>query len=209
MRVSDFMTRDPIVVAHTTSVRDARRILDDNNIRHLPVMQENRIVGIVSDRDLRLAGPTPWLPHSAYAEEAEHHTVADLMCTDIVSQRPSISVAEAAKVMYTHRIGSVLLVEEERLQGIITSSDILRAFVDLFGAQRSSTRLAVRLANQAGELVKLARVISVDMKTNIAGAVLPQVGHASEGVMVVHVETEEPERIAAALEAAGFSLEPQ
>lgn len=133
MRIDKWMSRPPVGVKPLDSILRAREIMEARRINQLLVVVRNKIVGIITDRDLRDAFP------SVFAEAAEPMAVADparikveeVMTTNTVTLRPADSIQEAAKLMLRERFGSVPIVEDGKPVGILTRSDILRAFVSL------------------------------------------------------------------------------
>ena len=128
MLIRDRMSRKIISVSPRETVERAAALLRRHGVRHLPVVRAARLVGIVSDRDLRGRG-------------LSHQAVADVMAARPVSIAPDASVDEAARVMRAHRISSLPVVEGSRLVGILTTTDVLDAFVDLSGVAEATTRI--------------------------------------------------------------------
>lgn len=127
MLASERMTSKIIAVRPRDSVERARELMQRHDIRHLPVLHGRTIAGIVSDRDLRRGG----------------EVVADVMTAPALTISPDTSVDEAASVMQRKRFSALLVVEGKRLLGILTTADVLKAFVDLSGVAESTTRVIV------------------------------------------------------------------
>jgi acetoin utilization protein AcuB len=206
MLVRDRMTSDIQTVTPTTTVADALAITRSHAIRHLPVTEDGRLVGLVTDRDLRLAMPAPWeQSEAAQIKELSGRTVAELMTRDVISVGPDVLIEDAAKTFYEKRIGCLLVMEGEKLAGILTASDLLRAFVDIFTAHDNSSRLEVRMPNRPGELARVVRLIGIDHKLNITGMVLtPEKGHTA--LMTMHVQTRKPQDLMDSLEKMGYEV---
>ncbi len=120
--VKETMGRQLITIRPGASLAEARLLLDQHRIRHLPVVEAGRLVGIVSDRDIRSA---------ASASSLDQLRVAEAMNRNVISVSPDAQVQEAAKLMLVHRIGGLPVVKEGELLGILTETDLLRAFVEL------------------------------------------------------------------------------
>jgi acetoin utilization protein AcuB len=128
MKVGDVMTKDPIVVGLDTLVREAGELMRSKVVRHLPVVDEARhVLGMVTDRDLRhaifvpaLAGQTGWAPHRVKAPR-----VRDVMTWSVVTTHADTDLVQAALTMFQRRIGSLPVVAEGRLVGILTEQDVL------------------------------------------------------------------------------------
>ena len=127
--VQDIMSVDPITVYTDTALDEALSVMLSNNIRRLPVVdEENRLVGIVSDRDLRLAADSPFLQETPdeVVNNLSHHTVSEIMRTALHTVEEDEPIVEAAKLMRVARVGGLPVVDErERLVGIITRTDLV------------------------------------------------------------------------------------
>jgi acetoin utilization protein AcuB len=140
MLVGERMTRDPIVVRDDTPIDKALKIMRDNKVRRLPVLNDKgALVGIVSDRDLLFASPSPATSLSIY----ELHyllariAVADVMTTEVITVTEDTSLKEAARIMVDNRIGGLPVERKGELVGIITETDLFKTFLELLEAQEA------------------------------------------------------------------------
>lgn len=134
MNVLDIMTENPIIVRAHQSLRTALEIMDDNGIKHLPVMSnQGHLIGVVSDRDCRHALNSPYIMRERWQDEslANQLEVRSIMSAAPIIVEPNDPAAEAARLMLTHRIGCMPVMRSETLVGIITRSDILVAFMTI------------------------------------------------------------------------------
>ena len=132
MRVRELIAGPPITIPPETPVLEARRIMQTRAIRHLLVMEVGRLVGIVTDRDIRLNMPSPATTLSVWEVNylLARLTVREVMTKTVIIVDPDRDAHEAARLMIAEKIGALPVVEGERLVGIVTETDILRAFVD-------------------------------------------------------------------------------
>jgi acetoin utilization protein AcuB len=139
MQIDALMTRDPVAVPPTTAVLDARRLMQERRIRHLLVLEGDRLVGIVTDRDIRLNLPSPATSLSVWEVNylLGRLTVGEVMSTPVITVGPTRNAAEAARIMLEHTIGALPVVENGRPLGIVTETDMLRAFVAMVERQDS------------------------------------------------------------------------
>ncbi len=130
-QLSDIMNRGLITVDKHASLRRARRILDQHRIRHLLVMDGKRLVGIVTDRDLRQAAPSSKLPLTTSEREEfmDELKVAEVMSRKLITASPDTTVREAARVMVSEKIGCLPVVSGNQLVGIVTETDLLEVLV--------------------------------------------------------------------------------
>jgi acetoin utilization protein AcuB len=129
MRVRELMTAKPITVDPETPMLEARQRMVEKRIRHLVVVENARVVGIVTDRDIRLNLPSPATSLSVWEINylLAQLTVGGVMSAAVIIVDPDRPIAEAARIMVDHKIGALPVVDEGRLVGIITESDFVRA----------------------------------------------------------------------------------
>lgn len=138
--VREHMTPNPIIVDVTTSVGKAHRIMQEHGVRHLPVLNESVLVGIVTLSDILEAASQdanrPGLFEPSYLLAAI--SVEELMTPDPVTIAPDDTVLEAADLMFQHDIGSLPVVEDNSVIGIITETDIFHLVVRMLAEQEQS-----------------------------------------------------------------------
>jgi acetoin utilization protein AcuB len=150
MRVSEIMNQEPITISPETPVGQALKLMQQHQIRHLPVVQNNFMVGWISARTLR---------EVLLASMLEVITVGDVMVEAPISVTPDTSVEEAARLVHEHRIGGMPVLEEEKLVGVLTVHDLLSAFIIMLGLLRSSSRLDLLLNTKPETLEDVSRLI--------------------------------------------------
>ena len=127
IRVSDWMTETVLAVETFDSINVARQLMAKHRINQLPVLENDQLVGIVTDRDIRDAYPTSML--IGHAEEidkfADRYTVEEVMSHNVLTVRSETPLATAVSLLRRHRIGALPVVRNKQLVGIITRSDIL------------------------------------------------------------------------------------
>ena len=136
-RVRDLMTPAPLVISPKTSVQAAHRLMQDQPISHLPVCEDGRLVGLLSECDLRLVLPSPATSLAAHEVHylLERLTVAEIMTRLPVTIGPDHSLTEAASRMLTHRVQALPVTENRRLVGMLTQTHLLYAFIRVQAAQ--------------------------------------------------------------------------
>jgi len=145
MLVKERMSPRPITTHPGASLAEARALLDQYRIRHLPVVEEGRLVGIITDRDLRSA---------ASAASLEQGTVGEAMTRNVITVAPETPVQEAAKLMVSHRIGGLPVLKGGALVGIITETDLLKAFVEIM-EQATLERIALDYQHRTMTVIEL------------------------------------------------------
>jgi acetoin utilization protein AcuB len=130
MRVKNWMTRGAATIHSDALARGAADMMKTRRLRHLPVVDHgNRLVGIVTDRDLRQVtfGPALQRRLPNLSEAVKTLTVGEIMTRGVVTVRPSAEIREAARLMHERKIGALPVVDGDRIAGILTESDVLRA----------------------------------------------------------------------------------
>jgi acetoin utilization protein AcuB len=207
MLVRSRMTPDVFSASPDTTLAEALSITRSKRIRHLPVLDGDRLVGVVTDRDLRLAMPPIWAgEHEEMQEALNTLRVRDVMIADIVTVAPETPIEHAARLLYTHRIGCLPVLDGEKLVGILTETDLLRAFAELFGATEPSTRIEVQMPNRPGELARVVRLIGIEHRINIVGLVVPPLVGGEESIAIIHLAAEEVGPMVNALRKRGYRV---
>lgn len=129
--VEQVMTREPAVVTRNDSIRTAIQRMRDRGCRRLPVVEDGKVVGIVSDRDLRRATNSPLVLRERWYDEfmLDHVQVRACMTADPVTVSPATPMVEAAKLMRDKKFGGLPVVADGRLVGIVTETDLLNYLI--------------------------------------------------------------------------------
>ncbi len=202
--VQDFMKGEVATLSPDASTFQALRLCHDRRIRHIPIVEDGRLVGILSDRDILAASPPLGDPQRV--DVLKGRRVGDVMTREVVTTYPEDTLVHAAQVMYESKIDSLLVMDEEELVGIITSSDVMRALVTLSGALEPGVcRLAVR-ARKPGVLAEVADIIrdqGVDVFNVLSS---PQELTAYDRTLVFQLMIKDPSSVVRVLEEAGYEV---
>ncbi|MGH8069194.1 MAG: CBS and ACT domain-containing protein [Candidatus Entotheonellia bacterium] len=171
--VEKWMTRDVITVRPHEKIIDAFELMQGRSIRHLPVIEDGELKGLVTDRDIRLALiPSPLsTPEDRMYHLGALERVDEIMTADLITVAPNTTIEEAAKLMAKYKIGAVPVVAKGQLVGILTETDILRVFIEMLETIQSSSRIDVVLGEKPSALDEVygllqsshVKVISVSM----------------------------------------------
>ncbi len=152
MKINDLMIQDPITITEKASVSDAIELMKVNSIRHLPVVSPKKVLkGFLTLADLK-QGLIPSMLGDL--------TLTDLMIKEPITVEPDNDIEIAAQLIYKHKIGGIPVVKKNKLVGIITESDILRAFIDMMGILTASSRIDVVIKDEPGSFRKALQVIN-------------------------------------------------
>lgn len=154
MLVRDWMTVNVMSLGVNSSVLDAAEILREKNIRQFPVIDsDGRLVGIVSDRDVRDAMPSKFIPGDATTGKGGGLytlTAGDIMTLDPIQISSDAAMTEVAEILVKYKIGGLPVVDSGQLCGIITQADVLRFLCTASGSARGGAQFAIRLDGRPG-----------------------------------------------------------
>lgn len=152
MKINSLMISNPITISVESAISDALELMKVKSIRHLPVVSRgNVLVGFVTLADLK-QGLIPSMVGNL--------TLRDIMIQNPIVLRPSDDIELAARLIYEKKISGMPVVERDKVVGIITESDILRAFIDMMGILSNSSRIDAEIANKPGAFKKAMQVIN-------------------------------------------------
>ncbi|HWC04577.1 MAG TPA: CBS and ACT domain-containing protein [Methylomirabilota bacterium] len=205
MLVQDVMQTKLYTVTPETTLPEALRLTGQRGVRHLPVIEEGRLVGILSDRDLKraMASPASGLEVHELNYLLDRLRVGEIMTRTVITIGRMFPIEAAAHLMLQEKIGALPVTDGERLIGLVTETDVLRLFVRAMGAGEPSSRLDVLLGNRPHALAEAVQAVEA------AGVEISSiVTLASEGgfkEVILRVRTINPAPIVWALEARGFT----
>lgn len=162
MLVREWMTADPIVMDENTSIMKATQLMKEHKIHRIPIVKNGRLVGIVSDRDIKEAAPskaTSLDVHELYYLLSEIK-VKDIMTKDPITLRPNDSVERAAVIMLENTISGLPVVDDEgKVVGMITQTDIFKVMISITGIHRGPIQVAIDVEDKEGILTEVLEVI--------------------------------------------------
>lgn len=207
MFVSKRMSSNPVTVPPTMTVSEAINMMKSNKFRRLPVVENGKLVGIVTDRDLREVSPSPATTLSIFELNylLAKMKVKDVMKKDVITIQDEATIEEAALLMYTNKIGGLVVVNASGgVAGILTETDIFKCFVDVMGLAEGRTRLTIEFTDKIGALNDITKVFK-ELGVNILSMASQ---HLENGKieMVIRADIVDASEISARLTAAGFPV---
>jgi len=157
------MTPHPICGHPEMPVVEAQKVMQENNIRHLPIVDDDgKLVGLVTQRSLMNAVPSDVSQFSPFVVNyiLAKLQAQNIMTRELVTIGPDATIEEAARVMADRKIGCLPVMEDDELVGIISDSDLFNIMVDLLGARREGMRITVLQPDRAGEVARLTNAIA-------------------------------------------------
>jgi acetoin utilization protein AcuB len=208
MLVEDRMTSDPVTITTNTSLKDALELVRSKSFRHLPVLDEDGgLVGIVTEKSLVYASPTPTTTLSIFEVDyiLSRTRVGQVIQGSVITVGPDLPIEEAARVMIDHRIGCLPVVEDEKLVGIISDTDIFRVFVEGLGGGHPSLRITVVVPEKVGSLAQVANRVAA-LGGNIHSLGIFWGDQPEDRVVAFRLEGVDRETAVQALEADGVQV---
>lgn len=161
MFVSGWMTKKVFTISPDESISNAVSLMKEKKIKHIPVLKDDRLEGIISDRDIKEYTPSK----ATTLDIFELHyllaqtKVSEIMKTKIITTTPNTPVEEAAMVMHDQNIGSLPVLDQGKLVGIISDRDIFRVLVDITGVRHGGHRIYITIEDRPGSVKEVADII--------------------------------------------------
>lgn len=207
MRVSRFMHANVLTIPSNTLITDAQQIMQQNSIRRLPVVDNGKLVGIITRNRLREAAPSAattlsvWELHYLLSKLS----VREIMVTEVLTTTPEATVEDTAATMAEHRIGAMPVMEGDKVIGIITATDLFRLLIDVLGVRKRGARVQIvepYKANGFGSIAEIfskhqVKILSVFTFTD------PQTQRQD---MVIRADTEDADFIRNKVKEHGFEV---
>jgi len=208
MRISDVMTKNPITVDSETLVLDAQRIMRENNIRRLPVVDKGNLVGIVTQHDLLQASPSPATSLSIHELNylLAKMKVKEVMKKNPITLSPDTPFEEALRFGQDKKIGSFPIMDKGKLVGIITESDIVRFLTRALGLREEGSRVTIEgLGGKFGDLEKIIAIANQHQTIILSMISLPR-PEKKDWMIVLRLKTTDPDPIVRDFKKAGFNV---
>lgn len=188
MSVKDFMTRKVVYISPDTTIAHAADLMREQDLHRLPVIENDRLVGLVTEGTIAEASPSKATSLSIYEMNylLNKTKVKDVMIKDVVTVSGYASLEDAVYLMYKNKVGILPVVDNGQLYGVITDRDIFAAFLHVSGYGEEGVRVRFLVENKAGELEKIIRLIS-EQGHNIISTVQLQ---TKVGKVVIEVQIE-------------------
>ena len=209
MHVGLIMRKDLVTVPPDTSLVQARDLISEKLIDHLLVVdKDEKLVGIVSDRDLKQAWASPATTLSAHELNylLKQLNVDTIMVKKIITVTPGTTIERAGRIMQENRISALPVMENEKLVGIITTTDVMGVLLDAIGIDGESARFVVLVEDRVGMIAEVSKILKEE-QINIRSLVSwPEKAHPGIYQVVLRVGAANGERAISALTRAGFKV---
>jgi len=208
MFVGRRMTRNVITVSRDSSVLRVRNLLREKNINQVPVVEGKKVVGVITDGDIRENSASP---ASTLSIHELNYLLSEMKAGDIMTRNPATvspetPVEEAARILNERKIGCLPVVKNDELVGIITTCDMLNVLLEVMGVGTPSSRIELSIASDMGEISNIAGIVK-DMGLSIISMVSTLNRNDPETrFSVLRVNTDNILELCKALRSAGYKV---
>jgi len=210
VKVRDRMSENVKTVTMDTSINEAFSLMKENNIRRLPVVEKSKLVGIITLSDLNRASPSSATSLSIHEL---NYLLAKTEIKDIVPKKqqvitvgPDNYIETAAKLMRSNRISALPVLDQDRLVGIVTETDIFDALIDILGVKKTHSRIDLYTSDRPGTIAAITGMIAAQGK-NILNTVVYFDAKKDQYKMIVRLEELDCEDVVEALKKLGYEVE--
>lgn len=206
MLVKDRMSSHLLTVTEDVPVLEAAELMRKHNVRRLPVVKGEKLVGIVTENDLLRVTPSSATSLSVFEMNylLTKLMIKDAMTRQVTTISPEATLEEAALVMREKNIGALPVVENGKLEGIITESNVFDAFIELMGLRETGTRVTIDTEDRIGVIAEVTDIIRSFGINIVSIAALRTQGTQSE--VVLRLDTKEPQAVLEAISARGYKV---
>lgn len=207
MYVGWIMKTKLVTATPDTPVLKAREIMQANNIAHLPVTDgKAHLLGIITDRDVKQAWASPASTLSVYElmYVLQELKVESVMVRKVITATPDMTIERAARILHDNKVGALPVVDGGRLVGIITTSDLMEALLEILGMSDESARFSLLVRDRAGVLAEVGQVLHREGVNINSVVIVPLKGYDGLRQLIVRVEGALLDRAVSALRAVGL-----
>lgn len=208
MFIRDVMTTNVITIPSTTSLSEARRIMEVHGLRRLPVLDRGKLVGIISRDALDKAGPSKLTTFSIHELTylLSKLTVSEVMRRDVVTVPPDLTVEEGVALAQSKHVGALLIMEDSHLVGIATTNDFFYKILNpILGIGEAGSRVHIHKCAEIPCMIEVLNVIS-NLGVDIITMYMMMYPTAKTRDLVVHLNTNDPSRVIEEVRKLGYEV---
>ena len=205
MIIEEIMKSNVETLRPDDSIETAIRLMREKKIKHIPIVDdEMKVLGIISDRDVKDAAPS--ILNEQSADFTLKNPVRQIMQQQVITGHPLDFVEEVAALFYEHRISCLPILKADKLVGIITETDLLYTLTQLTGANQPGSQIEVKVPHRAGILYEVAGIIRKHNANILSVLVYPDKQDEQQKVLVFRVQTMNPTRVIEEIKSEGYSV---
>jgi acetoin utilization protein AcuB len=208
MKIRDFMSTNVVAVSEDTSLHDATKIMKAHKIRRLPVLKKDKLVGYVTERMLLEASPSP---ATALSIHELHYllakmTVKDIMVKNPFTVSPEMPAEDALQLGQEKGYGGFPVVDDGKLVGIVTESDIVRIMTRVLGVREKGTRIDIQATKDFGNMQRIMEVLDRNKTVLLSLMTLPPGEDEEYWLIVLRLKSEKADKIVEEIKSEGFNV---
>ncbi|KYG58201.1 CBS domain-containing protein [Planococcus maritimus] len=204
MLIEEIMKKDVFTLRSDQTVQDVLDLFEEKRIRHAPIVDDGKVVGIVTDRDLKDAMPSMFTVSPK--GEPYKKKVSEIMTKDPMIAHPLDFVEEIALLFYEQKIGCLPVVSQNELVGFLTETDLLYTYIELTGAHQPGSQIEIKVPNRSGALYEVSKVF-YEHKVNVLSVlVYPDREDNANKILAFRIKTMNPISIIEDLRKEGFDV---
>lgn len=205
MILEHIMTKDVLTLTPKDTVKAALTIMHKNKIRHLPLINEQKeLVGLVTERDIKAA--TPPVLDGTMLEKQLSLPLLEMMKTKVFTGHPLDFIEDAAVLFYDYKIGCLPIICENKLVGIVTSTDLLHIMVELTGANNPSSQIEIRVKDRTGMLFEVSRIFKEEEVNVHSVLIYPDIEDDNYQILTFRIATINPTPVVELLKKEGLHV---
>jgi acetoin utilization protein AcuB len=210
MFINQSMTKNVITITQDAAIYEAQDKMDNNKIRNIPVVtEENRLIGMVTEPDIKGALPSTFFPPNVSDKAGEEYPdikIKDIMATDVVTVLPSYTIQDALLLLQKIKAGILPVVDEGGiLRGIVSSRDLLGAFINVLGIGQPGTLIGIVVEEKVGQLKKIVDVVTEE-NISFGSVLVARYLEKNKRAVFIYLLTNTVSRVKKKLAELGFTL---
>ena len=171
MLVETIMRKNVVILTPSDTIRNARDLMKEHDIRHIPICVDEKLIGIVSDRDIRDSLPSSLFPDGE--ERVLQSSVSKIMTENTLTAHPLDFIEDAAKIIQKYRIGCLPIVCQQKVVGLVTAADVIQTFITITGADMPSSQIEVLVNKNNACIQEIVSIITSQKATILSMLTYP------------------------------------
>lgn len=208
MIVKEIMSRKPVTIGPVAKLGTVNKLMKINKIRHVPVVKNNKLIGIVTEKDIRYAMIPEKIPGKRIPKgwNLSHLTVNDIMTRETLTISQNDQIEDAARIIYSNKIGALPVMAGSKLVGIISVMDILGVFIEMMGMLKKSCRIDVLMSETQTNFEKVSSIIKRNSGQIISVGISPYQKRKKQSVYLFRLESCNTKPIVKDIKNNGFDI---
>ena len=206
MIVKEVMSKNPVTIGPATKLRALNELMKANDVRHVPVVKNGKLIGIVTEQDIRYAMIPEKIPGKKVPQgwNLDHLKVQDIMKDKTITIAQEAQVEEAARIIYGLKVHALPVMKNDKLVGIISVMDILGIFIEMMGMLKSSSRIDVLMKESQANFDKVSKIIYKNNGQIIGVGITPYPKDKKKSIYLFRLESCNVKPIAKDIKKEGF-----